>query len=63
LHATHLATDWGDTGVLYFLMRTPHRTSPRRLVDVDENSLYWRFVWLSWIPIYVLIYWVPRFFR
>jgi heme/copper-type cytochrome/quinol oxidase subunit 3 len=63
LHATHLATDWIDTVVLYFLMKTPHATSPRRLVDVDENSLYWRFVWLSWLPIYLLIYWVPRFFR
>jgi len=63
LHATHLATDWIDTVVLYFLMKTPHSTSPRRLVDVDENSLYWRFVWLSWLPIYLLIYWVPRFFR
>ena len=63
LHATHLATDWIDTVVLFFLMRTPHGTSPRRLVDVDENSLYWRFVWLSWIPIYILIYWLPRLFR
>ena len=32
----------------------------RRLVDVDENSLYWRYVWLLWIPIYLMIYWVPR---
>jgi cytochrome c oxidase subunit 3 len=22
------------------------------LVDTDENALYWRFVWLSWLPIY-----------
>ena len=34
--------------------------SGRRMVDVSENSLYWRFVWLSWLPIYVLIYWLPR---
>jgi cytochrome c oxidase subunit 3 len=63
LHTTHLATDWVDTVVLAFLMRTPHGEAPRRLVDTDENSLYWRFVWLAWIPIYVLIYWVPRMFR
>jgi heme/copper-type cytochrome/quinol oxidase subunit 3 len=44
-------------------MRTPHGEEPRRLVDTSENSLYWRFVWLSWIPIYLLIYWVPRMFR
>jgi heme/copper-type cytochrome/quinol oxidase subunit 3 len=63
LHATHLATDLVDTIVLWLLMRTPHGEEPRRLVDVDENSLYWRFVWLSWLPIYLLIYWVPRAFR
>ena len=63
LHTTHVATDLGDTIVLWLLMRTPHGESPRRLVDTDENALYWRFVWLSWLPIYVLIYWVPRLFR
>ena len=63
LHTLHIGTDWVDTIVLWLLMRTPHGEEPRRLVDVDENSLYWRFVWLSWIPIYLLIYWVPRMFR
>ncbi len=63
LHSTHIGTDWIDTVVLWRLMRTPHGEEPRRLVDTDENSLYWRFVWLSWLPIYLLIYWVPRFFQ
>ena len=63
LHTAHLATDWIDTVVLWRLMNTPHGESPRRLVDVDENALYWRFVWLSWLPIYILLYWVTRFFR
>ena len=63
LHTTHIGTDWVDTVVLAALMRTPHGESPRRIVDTDENSLYWRFVWLAWIPIYLLIYWVPRMFR
>jgi len=63
LHTTHILTDWLDTVVLWALMRTPHGEEPRRLVDVDENALYWRFVWLCWIPIYALIYWVPRMFR
>lgn len=60
LHATHLATDWIDTIVLWALMRTDLAYEGRRLVDVDENSLYWRYVWLLWIPIYLLIYWIPR---
>jgi heme/copper-type cytochrome/quinol oxidase subunit 3 len=63
LHASHVATDWVDTVVLAALMRTPHGETPRRMVDTDENALYWRFVWLCWIPIYLLIYWVPRMFR
>jgi heme/copper-type cytochrome/quinol oxidase subunit 3 len=60
LHAAHLGTDWADTVVLWALMVTPLGYEPRRLVDTDENSLYWRYVWLLWIPIYLLIYWVPR---
>jgi heme/copper-type cytochrome/quinol oxidase subunit 3 len=60
LHTTHILTDWFDTVVLYALMRTPLAYEGRRLVDTDENSLYWRYVWLLWIPVYLLIYWVPR---
>ena len=60
LHATHLITDWGDTVVLTALMFTPVAYEGRRQVDVDENSLYWRYVWLLWIPIYLMVYWVPR---
>jgi heme/copper-type cytochrome/quinol oxidase subunit 3 len=60
LHTTHLLTDWYDTAVLYALVRTPLGLEGRRFEDVDENSMYWRYVWLLWLPIYVMIYWVPR---
>ena len=60
LHTTHILTDWMDTVVLWALMRTRLAYEGRRLVDVDENSLYWRYVWLLWLPIYLMIYWVPR---
>ena len=60
LHAAHLGTDWMDTVVLWALIMTPLGYESRRQVDVDENSLYWRYVWLLWIPVYLLIYWVPR---
>ena len=60
LHTTHILTDWFDTVVLAALMRTPLAYEGRRLVDTDENALYWRYVWLLWIPIYLMIYWVPR---
>jgi heme/copper-type cytochrome/quinol oxidase subunit 3 len=60
MHFVHVATDWIDTAVLAALMLTPHGREGRRFVDVSENSLYWRFVWLSWLPLYLLIYWLPR---
>jgi cytochrome c oxidase subunit III len=60
LHTTHILTDWFDTLVLWLLVRTPLGYEGRRQVDVDENCLYWRYVWLLWIPIYLMIYWVPR---
>jgi heme/copper-type cytochrome/quinol oxidase subunit 3 len=60
LHTAHILTDWIDTIVLWALMRTPLAYEGRRLVDTDENALYWRYVWLLWLPIYVMIYWVPR---
>jgi heme/copper-type cytochrome/quinol oxidase subunit 3 len=60
LHATHIGTDCFDTAVLTALMFTRHGMEGRRFVDVSENALYWRFVWLAWLPIYLLIYWLPR---
>ena len=60
LHTAHILTDWVDTIVLWALMRTPLAYEGRRLVDTDENALYWRYVWLLWLPIYAMIYWVPR---
>jgi heme/copper-type cytochrome/quinol oxidase subunit 3 len=60
LHTTHIATDWVDTLVLTGLMHTKHGSEGRRFVDCSENSVYWRFVWLLWLPIYVVIYWLPR---
>jgi cytochrome c oxidase subunit 3 len=60
LHTTHLITDLGDTVVLTVLMWTRHGKVGKRLSDVTDNATYWNFVILSWLPIYFLIYWVPR---
>jgi hypothetical protein len=46
--------------VLAALMHGRHGMEGRRFVDCAENAMYWRFVWLSWLPIYVMIYWLPR---
>ena len=59
LHTTHIVTDVGDTMVLTVLMFTRH-ARPRRLSDVTDNVFYWVFVVVTWLPLYVLIYWAPR---
>ncbi len=59
LHTVHLATDLGDTIVLTVLMFTRH-AQPRRFSDVTDNAFYWNFVVLAWLPLYVVLYWIPR---
>jgi heme/copper-type cytochrome/quinol oxidase subunit 3 len=59
LHTTHVLTDVADSAVLLALLFTDH-VEPKRMVDASENALYWNFVVASWIPIYLLIYFAPR---
>jgi cytochrome c oxidase subunit 3 len=59
LHTAHLATDVLDTLVLTILFFTGPLEG-KRYVDVSENSFYWYFVVLAWLPIYLVIYWGPR---
>jgi cytochrome c oxidase subunit III len=60
LHTAHLITDVGDTLVLTALMFTRHGYNGRRFSDVSDNAFYWDFVVLSWLPIYFVLYWLPR---
>jgi cytochrome c oxidase subunit III len=60
LHTVHLVTDLVDTLVLTALMFTKHAKG-RRYVDVAENALYWNFVVVAWLPIYAVLYLVPRY--
>lgn len=59
LHTTHVATDVYDTCPLAGLLFV-RRTDGRRFSDVEDNALYWNFVVLIWLPLYALIYWLPR---
>lgn len=59
LHTTHLITETLETAVVTALMFTDH-VEPKRFVDVSENCGYWYFVVAIWIPIYLLIYFGPR---
>jgi heme/copper-type cytochrome/quinol oxidase subunit 3 len=60
LHTVHLVTDLYDTIVLMVLMFTRHGHSGRRFVDTAENAVYWNFVIYIWVPIYLLLYFGPR---
>jgi cytochrome c oxidase subunit 3 len=60
LHTVHLVTDVYDTIVLAALFFSGRPLEGKRHVDVSENGLYWYFVVYTWIPIYLIIYWVPR---
>jgi heme/copper-type cytochrome/quinol oxidase subunit 3 len=59
LHTIHVATDVVDSGVLLTLAFTGPN-SKKRFVDYSENSLYWYFIVAWWVPIYLTIYWMPR---
>jgi heme/copper-type cytochrome/quinol oxidase subunit 3 len=59
LHTIHIATDAVDSMVLLALM-VAGPTPKKRFVDVSENSLYWYYIIAWWIPIYVTIYFAPR---
>jgi heme/copper-type cytochrome/quinol oxidase subunit 3 len=59
LHTVHLLTDFGDTVVLTVLMFTRHGRG-RRFSDAEDNAVYWDFVIVSWLLIYGLLYWFPR---
>jgi cytochrome c oxidase subunit III len=59
LHTLHLLTDVGDTTVLTVLAFAKPMTK-RRYVDVAENGLYWYFIVAWWLPVYLTIYFAPR---
>jgi cytochrome c oxidase subunit 3 len=58
-HTTHLVTDLLDSIALEVLLFTgPLRQS--HFVDAAENSLYWHYVVIAWLPVYAFIYLAPR---
>ena len=59
-HATLLLLDVSDSvglALFYWFKKMPIKA----MSDVSDNSFYWYFMVLSWVPIYVLVYLGPRF--
>jgi heme/copper-type cytochrome/quinol oxidase subunit 3 len=60
LHTFNLITDYIELLVVTVLMfKGP--LEGKRFVDVAESAGYWDFVVVTWLPIYAVIYWAPRF--
>jgi cytochrome c oxidase subunit 3 len=59
LHTLHMATDTFDSGVLaaIFLFK---KVDGRKFSDADDNALYWHFIVWSWVVLYLILYWGPR---
>jgi cytochrome c oxidase subunit III len=59
-HALLLVLEVGETmgGMLLFLFTSC--LQDKHFVDATDNAMYWRFVTLAWVPLYVLVYLVPR---
>jgi Heme/copper-type cytochrome/quinol oxidase, subunit 3 len=60
LHTFNLVTNYADSLVVAAVMfKRP--VDGKRFVDVAENAGYWWFIVITWIPIYAVVYWGPRF--
>jgi heme/copper-type cytochrome/quinol oxidase subunit 3 len=59
LHTSHIVTELVETAVLAAWLFT-HQVGDAQLSDVEDDADYWLFVILAWLPIYGLIYWLPR---
>lgn len=60
LQGSLILVDVGDTiglGVMFARRDLPPHFYP----DTTDNSMYWYFTVLSWIPIYLIVYVAPRF--
>lgn len=59
-HSAHVTALVLKTVVVATLAWKGHFTEDRRLA-VTVNGIYWHFVVLIWIPLYLTLYWAPRF--
>jgi cytochrome c oxidase subunit I+III len=58
-HTIHVATDVMDSVALEVLLFTgPLKHS--HFTDAAENSLYWHYVVVTWLPVYAFVYLAPR---
>jgi heme/copper-type cytochrome/quinol oxidase subunit 3 len=59
LHTSHLVTELGETAVQCTWLFT-HEIGDDQFSDVQNNCEYWNFVILAWLPLYFILYILPR---
>jgi heme/copper-type cytochrome/quinol oxidase subunit 3 len=59
LHTSHVVTDLGDTAVQSAWFYT-HTIGDDQFAAAEDNANYWNFVVIAWLPLYAMIYWLPR---
>jgi len=60
LHASLLFMDTMETGGLAVLFLLG-RAQRKHYVHASEDAIYWYFTTLSWVPLYLILIWGPRF--
>ena len=60
-HATLIAVELGElVGMAAVMYRA--RVPVKLMSDTSDMALYYYYLILVWVPLYVIAYWVPRFF-
>ena len=59
-HALLIVMEVGETigGLLVFTFSS--NVQDRHFVDATDNAMYWSFVTIAWVPLYVVVYLLPR---
>ncbi len=59
-HALLIVMEVGETigGLLVFSFSS--NVQDRHFVDATDNAMYWTFVTIAWVPLYVVVYLLPR---
>ena len=60
-HTTLLVVDLAETATIAAMMHRD-RIEPKHFVDVDDSAAYQYFLSFSMIPLYLVLYWAPRWF-
>lgn len=60
-HFLHLSSAVIGTALIGWFAMKGYYTRQRRL-GVQVDTMYWYFVSVAWIPMYLVLYWAPRWF-